>query len=64
MQITINLPDDTAQRLAAEANHLGLTLEEHIRTKLDGYVDDTNPELEHEADYLLKKNAELYRRLA
>jgi len=64
MTITIELPDDTAQRLTVEANRIGVKLEEYVQMKLEVHLDADDPEFAREADYLLKKNAELYRRLA
>jgi hypothetical protein len=63
MTMTIQLPDDKVRRIEAAANELGLTVEKFVEQTLDATL--TRKETVRMAfDYVLQKNAELYRRLA
>jgi hypothetical protein len=63
-RIVIQLPDDSADRLAALAKDLNITVEELAKAKLCAMVEKPEEEFPQALRYVLKKNAELYRRLA
>lgn len=66
--ITITLPDETFDLLRRIAVHDGLSPEAMaarlVRDGLTRSESGSKPEFEEDLDYLLEKNAELYRRLA
>ncbi|MFY9611344.1 MAG: CopG family transcriptional regulator [Blastocatellia bacterium] len=62
--ITIGLSDDRALRLNEMAARLGVSPEELVRVSVDELLARPDEEFERAVDYVLKKNAELYRRLA
>jgi antitoxin FitA len=61
--ITIALDDERMRRLREAANLQGRTVEEMIGQTIDDYF-TRRQTFENAADYVLAKNAELYRRLA
>ncbi len=61
--LTFEVPDEQAERLEAVARKSGLSLDELLRRLTNEYL-DRNESFEVIKQYLLKKNAELYRRLA
>jgi predicted transcriptional regulator len=63
-RITIGLSDDRALRLKEMASRLGVSPEEIVRVSVEELLARPDEEFERAADYVLKKNAELYRRLA
>ncbi|MFO0851015.1 MAG: DNA-binding protein [Gemmataceae bacterium] len=63
MTITIDLPADRAERLAELARQRNLSVEEYARLGLTELI-DRDEGFRTAADYVLRKNAELYRRLA
>jgi len=63
MTVTIQLPDDKAKRVKAAADELGLSVDKFVEESVDTAL--TRKESVGIAfEYVLKKNAELYRRLA
>ena len=65
--ITIALDDQSATALQTLAQTAGQTAEEYLAQHVESLVATeyaTDEEFEKITDYLLKKNAELYRRLA
>ena len=62
--ITVDLPDEHAQRLKEMASRLGVSPEELVRVSVEELLARPDEEFERAVDYVLKKNAELYRRLA
>ena len=62
--ITIDVQENQLQKLQELANSHGISPEELLRASLENWLSSPKPEFTHAADYVLKKNAELYRRLA
>ena len=62
--ITIALPDDRLAKLQALAVRLGVAPEELIRLSVEELVAQPEEAFARAAEYVLKKNQELYRRLA
>ena len=62
--ITIDLPDEHMSRLREIAAHLGVSPEELARVSIEELLAQPDEKFQSAADYVLKKNAELYRRLA
>ena len=62
--ITINLPDDDILKLQEAARQLGVTSEELICASIDDFLNRPEESFKKALDYVLQKNAELYRRLA
>jgi antitoxin FitA len=62
--ITINLSDEHLLRLKEIAARLGLAPEELARISITELLAQPDEKFERAADYVLKKNDELYRRLA
>ncbi len=62
--ITITIPDDRLLRLKEIAARFQLTPEELVRVSLEELLTRPEEAFQRAASYVLKKNAELYRRLA
>jgi hypothetical protein len=62
--ITIPLSDERAAQLRVWAEEAGLPPEEFLRRRVEQLLDQPDQLFQKAADYLLQKNAELYRRLA
>jgi predicted transcriptional regulator len=62
--LTIGLSDDRATRLKEMAARLGVSPEELVRVSVDELLARPDEDFKRAVDYVLKKNAELYRRLA
>ena len=62
--ITIGLSEDRALRLKDLAARLGVSAEDLVRVSVDELLARPDEEFEAAVDYVLKKNAELYDRLA
>jgi len=62
--LTVELTDERMQQLRAAAERLGVAPEDLVRVSIDDLLARPEPDFQAAADYLLKKNAELYRRLA
>jgi hypothetical protein len=62
--ITIELPEERIQRLQQRATDLGITLEDLLQLSINDVLARPSEEFQHAVDDVLKKNAELYRRLA
>lgn len=62
--ITIFLPDERFTRLEEAAARLGLSPEELASRGIEALLALPEPGVREAADYVLQKNAELYRRLA
>jgi antitoxin FitA len=62
--ITINLQAEQMARLQDIANRLGISIEDLARVSIEELLAAPDERFEQAADYILKKNEELYRRLA
>ncbi|MBD0370483.1 MAG: DNA-binding protein [Pyrinomonadaceae bacterium] len=62
--ITINLTDEHLKRLREIAARLGIPPEEPARVGIEELIAQPDEKFNSAADYVLKKNADLYRRLA
>ena len=63
-QLTITLPDEMATQLRAVAKKTGVNPEEFLLASLREKLDILDSEFAKAMKYVLKKNAELYKRLA
>lgn len=63
-QFTIALPDDRLLKLKELAARLRITPEDLVRASIEDLVTRPEGEFQRATDFVLKKNAELYRRLA
>ncbi|HEX7215955.1 MAG TPA: DNA-binding protein [Methylomirabilota bacterium] len=64
MKLSIDLSPAQADRLRIEAERLGLTPEDLARAAITDLLAATGEDFKAAADRVLKKNQELYRRLA
>jgi antitoxin FitA len=62
--ITIDIADDRLKKLHQLAHERGVSPEALLQTSVDALLGDSQTELTQAANYVLEKNAELYRRLA
>lgn len=62
--VTVPLSEETLARLTALAKQAGQTPEEMLRASLEQWLANPAEDFAKAAEYVLKKNAELYRRLA
>lgn len=63
-KFAIELEDDRVNELRARAEKSGLAPEVLLRARVEAWLDDDEKAFEAAAKYVLKKNAELYQRLA
>ena len=62
--ITIELPEERMQELRERAARFGVAPEELVRASVEGLLNRPDDRFKEAAEYVLKKNDELYRRLA
>jgi hypothetical protein len=62
--ITIPLSDECMNLLQAKAEIAGVAVEELVRAALAEWLQRTGSGFDRAADHVLRKNEELYRRLA
>ena len=62
--ITISLPDDRLQKLKEIATRFSVAPEELVRVSIEELLTRPEEEFRQALEYVLNKNAELYRRLA
>jgi len=62
--ITIAIPDDRLLKLKEMAARFQLTPEELVRASIEEIITRPEDVFQRAVSYVLKKNAELYRRLA
>ncbi len=63
-KIEITLTDSIAQKLKARAAQVNMSPEEYAAVSVQQSLEDKTLSFDKSADYVLKKNAELYKRLA
>jgi len=63
-QLTISLPTEIAAQLRTIAKNSGVKPEDFLLASLQEKLAKLDPEFLHAMKYVLKKNAELYKRLA
>ncbi|MBK8418651.1 ribbon-helix-helix protein, CopG family [Candidatus Villigracilis saccharophilus] len=62
--ITIELPSEGLQKLQEMAQKFGVSMEELVRVSVEDMLTQPEEQFRNSAQYVLKKNAELYKRLA
>lgn len=62
--ITVDLQPEQFARLQSIADRLGVSVERLARSSLEDLLAGPDDKFEQAAEYVLKKNEELYRRLA
>jgi len=62
--ITIELPTERLQKLREMAQKFGVSMEELVRVSVEDMLTQPEEQFRKAAQYVLKKNAELYKRLA
>jgi hypothetical protein len=62
--ITIELPDERMRQLQKLAQEANVSPEDLLRSRVEEWLATPSPEFLRVANYVLKKNEELYRRLA
>lgn len=64
IRLSIELSDNEAAKLRDEAGRLGISMEDLARAYLSDTLSRQDDDFRRAAEYVLKKNAELYRRLS
>ena len=62
--ITIDLPKERIRKLKELAAHYGVSPEELVRVSVEDMLEQPEEQFRKAAEYVLKKNDELYKRLA
>ena len=62
--ITVALPEDRLSRLREAAADLGVTPEQLVQASIEGLLAQPDEEFRRSAQRVLRKNSELYKRLA
>ncbi len=62
--ITIELPSEGLQKLQEMAQKFGVSMEELVRVSVEDMLTQPEEKFRKASLYVLKKNAELYKRLA
>jgi len=62
--ITIELPSERLQKLKEMSLKFGVSMEELVRVSVEDMLTQPEEQFRNAAQYVLKKNAELYKRLA
>ena len=62
--ITIELPRERLQKLQEMALKFGVSMEELVRVSVEDMLTQPEEQFRKAAQYVLKKNSELYKRLA
>ncbi|HMQ55784.1 MAG TPA: DNA-binding protein [Anaerolineae bacterium] len=61
--ITVTVPDTQLIQLKEKANRLGITLADLVLLSIEAVLSRPDEDFLKTADYVVRKNAELYRRL-
>lgn len=62
--ITIELPNERIQKLQQLALKLGVTMEDLVRASVEDMLIQPEEQFRNAAQYVMKKNKELYKRLS
>lgn len=62
--ITIQISNDRLVKLQETASRLGVSIEELVLMGIEQLLNQSEASFQDAMDYVLKKNAELYKRLA
>ena len=62
--ITIQLPDERMQQLQKRAQEANVPAEDLLQARVEEWLKEPSQDFLKAAQYVLKKNEELYRRLA
>ena len=62
--LEVQLPEQTASKLKEAAERLNVSLEQLLVLSVEEKLEQLDAEFRDSSDYVLKKNAELYDRLA
>jgi len=62
--ITIDLPKERIRKLKEMAAHYGVSPEELVRVSVENLLEQPEEQFQKTVDFVLKKNDELYKRLA
>ena len=62
--VTVNLPDQLASQIEEAAKQMGISPEEFIKAGIEEKLSLLDRDFHKAADHVLRKNAELYKRLA
>jgi hypothetical protein len=62
--LEVSLSEQTVTKLEAAARRLGLQPEDLVRVSVEDKLSQLDEDFQSAADYVMRKNAELYRRLA
>ena len=62
--ITLELPDEKAEQLSEAARQMNMTLEELVTTSVEERLAERKEYVSRAITRIIKKNEELYRRLA
>ncbi len=64
MDMLLSISEDRFTKLKEVARHLNITPEDLVRVSIDELLSRPGDDFQKAVDYVLAKNAELYRRLA
>jgi hypothetical protein len=64
LAVTIPISDQHRDLLDQLARKAGMSVEDFLQKRVEQLLDENKSEFQRAADYVLNKNAELYRRLA
>ncbi len=64
MNMTLHFTETQAQEILAAAARLGMSADEFAREAVLTFVASTGRDFDSAAEYVLRKNAELYKRLS
>ncbi len=63
-RITLNFPDGHMEKLQELANRFNVPAEELLRVSIEELIAQPDQAFQHAAEHVLRKNADLYRRMA
>jgi predicted transcriptional regulator len=63
-RITLNFPDEHLEKLQQIASRLNVAPEELLRISVEELITHPDEAFQHAAEHVLRKNADLFRRMA